>query len=124
MYFSIAGPPEVNIIEMGSSFPGEQYYLVCDVKVEAGSLTVFWQHNGEKLADGVVPSGLGTTAVTLMLAFDPLTYQDAGEYICVGISNVLYPNTTSLSFPVQVQGKKYFCSFLQINFVTCRLLME
>ena len=71
----------------------------------AGFPTVSWEHSGEKVIDGIITSGEGTITVTVTLQFDPLTYQDGGEYTCVGISAIPSPNTTEISFELDVQGK-------------------
>ena len=97
-------------MEVDSDIAGEQYSLVCVVTVVGGLPTAFWQHNGENFTNGVASSGQGTTTVTLTLdfnpQFNPLTYEDGGNYTCVGFSAVSNPNTTSLSFLVDVQGKQ------------------
>ena len=107
------GPLEISIGEPGPLVAGMQHSLVCDVTVEGGTPTAFWEHNGQEVTDGVISSG--QEAITVTLEFDPLTYQDGGEYTCVGISTFSDPNTTNASFFVQVQGKQVVIQFLSMT---------
>ena len=92
------------MVDNGFDIAGQVYSLACEVEVLAGSPTVSWVHNGNEVTAADL-TGMGTTTVTATLMFNPLSYEDRGEYTCIGFSNISSPDTANETFTINVQGK-------------------